>query len=92
MRNEARKWAIPFGIELASSSVVMIYQSSIVAWSNDRRGCVVYETEGGWIVQMTLSGFSTIEQPCASAREGLAVARGWRANCDESFAIGPKAA
>ena len=92
MRNEARKWAIPFGIELASLSLVMFLHSSIVAWSNDRRGCVVYETEGGWIVQMTLGGFSTIEQPCASAREGLTVARGWRATCDESFAIGPKAA
>ena len=70
----------------------MFHHTSILAWSNDRRECVLLETEGGWIVQMALPGLSTIEQPCASLGEGLRLARGWRANCDESFAIDPKAA
>jgi hypothetical protein len=70
----------------------MFHHSSIVAWSNDRRECVLYETADGWIVEMTLDGFSTIEHACRSIGEGLTVARGWRANCDETFAIGPKAA
>jgi hypothetical protein len=70
----------------------MFPHSSVLAWSNDRRECVLFETPGGWIVQMTLAGLSTIEQPCASMSEGLTVARGWRARYDESFAIDPKAA
>lgn len=83
---------IAVGTELASPSVGMFHHSSILAWSNDRRECVLFEMAGGWIVQMTLGGLSTIEQLCASMREGLTVARGWRETCDESFAIGPKAA
>ena len=80
------------GIELASSLIAMFHHSSILAWSNDRRECMLFETRSGWIVQMALGGLSTIEQSCASMHEGLTVAYGWRASCDDSFAIGPKAA
>jgi hypothetical protein len=70
----------------------MFHRTSILAWSNDRRECVIFETQRGWMVQMTLEGLSTIEQSCGSMREGLTVAGGWRASCDDSFAIDPKAA
>ena len=83
---------ITCGIELASSSIAMFHHTSILAWSNDRRECVIFETQSGWIVQLTLGGLSTIEQSCASIHEGLTVACGWRESCDDSFAIDPKAA
>ena len=92
MRNLAENCLNVFGIELATCDVVMFIHSSILAWSNDRRECVLFEVQGGWMVQMTLGGLSTIERPCASMSEGLTVARGWRVTCDESYAIDPKAA
>ena len=70
----------------------MIHHCSILAWSDDRRECVIFEALGGWMVQMTLGGLSTIEQSCISMHEVLMVAGGWRASYDDSFAIDPKAA
>src|SRR5919201_6288155 len=72
----------------------MAATACIAVWTAEphHRECLVFESESGCDVRMTLEGMPVLEQHCASVGDALTIAERWREHFPQQSVFGPRAA